>query len=212
MTFKDRKKEREYQKQYQKQYQIKNKDKRREYKKKYIKLNKKRISKYSKQWRQINIDKVKANAKAYSLNNRERIHKYGKIWRLNNKDKTKASKLRWVLRGKRKEYDNKRRYTDMNFRIKCILYRRIHHALKDNYKSKRTMELVGCSIKSLLNHLESQFDDMMSWNNYGLWHVDHIQPCASFDLTKEEEQLKCFHYSNLQPLWRDINFSKGSKV
>lgn len=53
----------------------------------------------------------------------------------------------------------------------------------------------------------------MSWENRGNfgWHVDHIKPCASFDLTKPEEQAKCFHYTNLQPLWARENIAKGDK-
>jgi hypothetical protein len=51
----------------------------------------------------------------------------------------------------------------------------------------------------------------MNWENQGEWHIDHILPCASFDLTKEEEQRKCFHYTNLQPLWAKDNMIKGSK-
>ena len=49
----------------------------------------------------------------------------------------------------------------------------------------------------------------MSWENHGDWHVDHIRPCCSYDLTIEEEQKKCFHYTNLQPLWAEENLSKG---
>ena len=51
----------------------------------------------------------------------------------------------------------------------------------------------------------------MSWNNYGKWHVDHIRPCIDFDLSKPEEQQKCFHYTNLQPLWAEENMRKHYK-
>ena len=51
----------------------------------------------------------------------------------------------------------------------------------------------------------------MTWENHGQygWHVDHIKPCALFDLTKIEEQKKCFHYTNLQPLWWRDNIKKS---
>ena len=52
------------------------------------------------------------------------------------------------------------------------------------------MELIGCSTSELMIHLESKFKEGMTWENHGLWHVDHIQPCCSFDLQNLEEQLK----------------------
>ena len=51
----------------------------------------------------------------------------------------------------------------------------------------------------------------MTWENHGEWHIDHIKPCASFNLLNEDEQKKCFHYTNLQPLWASENLSKGCK-
>ena len=74
------------------------------------------------------------------------------------------------------------------------------------------MKLCGCSLEKLKQHLESQFTEGMTWDNKGDWHVDHIKPCASFDLTNPEEQKKCFHYTNLQPLWALDNMKKGAKL
>ena len=73
------------------------------------------------------------------------------------------------------------------------------------------MALLGCSAEQLRTHLEEKFTDGMSWDNYGYrgWHIDHIRPCASFDLTDPQQQLECFHYTNLQPLWAEDNFKKG---
>ena len=184
-------------KKYHKKHSSKYQEERKEYFKRYRLNNKKKMKEYQKQYRLKNKDKIKETIKK---------------WELNNPDSTKARQLRYVLSGKKREYENKKRYTNMNFRIKTILYRRINHALKDNYKSKRTMELIGCSTDYLLNYLESQFDDEMSWSNYGAWHLDHIFPCCSFDLSNEEEQRVCFHYSNLQPLWAIDNLMKGGRV
>ena len=94
------------------------------------------------------------------------------------------------------------------------IYRsRTYLALKKGfYKSNKTINFLGCSPTFLKTYIESQFKDGMSWGNYGQWHIDHIKPCASFDLSKPEEQRKCFHYTNLQPLWAKDNLSKGDKV
>jgi hypothetical protein len=89
---------------------------------------------------------------------------------------------------------------------------RIWHALKHNFKSKSTLKLIGCSIEFLKFYLERKFEYNMNWNNYGKWHVDHIIPCASFDLSNPEEQALCFHYTNLQPLWAKDNLKKHAKI
>ena len=97
-------------------------------------------------------------------------------------------------------------------RIAQNLRKRIQNALKNVPKIISTEQITGCSFGQLKTYLESLFLPNMSWDNYGQWHVDHIKPCASFDLTLPDEQIRCFHYSNLQPLWAKDNLSKGSKV
>lgn len=83
---------------------------------------------------------------------------------------------------------------------------------KTHRKGSRTMRLLGCTPTQLRTHLESQFADWMSWENYGDWQIDHILPCASFDLTDPDQQRVCFHHTNLRPLCRRQNASKGKKV
>jgi hypothetical protein len=86
--------------------------------------------------------------------------------------------------------------------------------MKEKSKSEKTLSYLGCSTEKFKEHMESQFTEGMNWNNHGFtgWHIDHIIPCSSFDLTKEEDIRKCFHYTNLQPLWGTQNMQKGSKI
>lgn len=111
-------------------------------------------------------------------------------------------------------YNNrfKLQYQNTNFRLSSVLRHRIYLALKGICKSNKTSILLGCSIDQLKQHLKSKFQQGMTWENYGEWHIDHIRPCASFDLSKLEEQKKCFHFSNLQPLLAKDNLAKGDKI
>lgn len=92
---------------------------------------------------------------------------------------------------------------------------RLHGLVKlgKGTKVQHTRDLYGCTVEELRAHLESLFKPGMSWANYGFhgWHIDHIRPCVSFDMSDAAQQRACFHYSNLQPLWRFENQSKGSR-
>lgn len=133
-----------------------------------------------------------------------------------NTPQGKAKKRMYVQRHKTKANERyKKRYdTDPQFKIAVVLRKRVVLALKARgiSKSKRLRELLGCSIPELKKHLESKFRKGMSWDNHGEWHIDHIRPCADFELTIEEEQKICFHYSNLQPLWAEENLRKSDKT
>lgn len=109
------------------------------------------------------------------------------------------------------DYAKKRKLIDPRFRLTVNLRSRLNVALKRKVKSAHTMELIGCTIDELWNHLESQFQPGMTRDNYGKWHVDHIKLLASFDLTDHEQQRHAFHYTNLQPLWAIDNLRKNKK-
>ena len=102
--------------------------------------------------------------------------------------------------------------TDINFRIAYNMRHRIIYAIKNSKTKKctKTTNLLSCTVIKLKNYLESKFLPTMTWENYGkYWHIDHIIPCASFDLSIEEEQKKCFHYTNLQPLFAVTQIIEG---
>lgn len=158
----------------------------------YLK-NKEQHKKKNKEWKDKNRAHIKLKAKEYRIKNRKRIHRYN-IKYIKNKLKT-----------------------DTAYKIKANLRSRLRKALKNNQKYGHTLELLGCSIEFLKKYLESQFKTGMTWDNYGTgwygkgmqeWNIDHIRPCCTFDLTKELEQYKCFHYTNLQPLWAKENRDK----
>jgi hypothetical protein len=96
-------------------------------------------------------------------------------------------------------------------RIAENLRSRISRAIRRNLKGGSAVDDLGCSIEELKEHLESQFQEGMAWDNYGKWHIDHINALVKFDLTDEQQFKKAAHYSNLQPLWAKDNISKGGK-
>lgn len=112
-----------------------------------------------------------------------------------------------------REWERNRLANDPSFRMAKRLRNRVYTALNGHSKATRTVELIGCSIEELRAHLEAQFQDGMTWGNYGRpgWEIDHIRPCSSFDLTDPAQQLECFHYTNLQPLWGPENWKKGPR-
>lgn len=124
-----------------------------------------------------------------------------KIWKRKNRAK---------INDYRKRYDKEKKMKDVSFKILCNLRSRISNILrKRNSKSLSTMFLIGCSIDYLMCHLQKQFKKSMTWNNYGKWHIDHKIPCAGFNLSEPNEQMQCFNYRNLQPLWAKENLKKN---
>lgn len=102
-------------------------------------------------------------------------------------------------------------YSQTDNRVLKNMRKRLWDALRGHSKVEPTEQLVGCSVARLREYLAGQFCDGMSWENYGLWHVDHVKPCAQFDLSDPAQQRECFHYTNLQPLWAVDNVRKGSR-
>lgn len=202
---------------YLRAYYLRNKDKLITRSKVRYLENKSKIKKYHKEYQLENKDKIKEYKKEHYLNNKNKINEKNKQWYVNNKGKVKEylleNKIKIRTRSNKylKKYLKNRRKTDINFNILCSLRSRLNKALKGNNKSLKTIQLLGTTIENFKQHLQSKFTENMNWNNYGAWHIDHIKPCASFNLSIPEEQKQCFHYTNLQPLWALENLVKGSK-
>lgn len=155
--------------------------------------------------------------RAYEANP-EKYRTRTKTWRQKNlaldgeRQKVYRRKRRHLMRA----YYQNRLDTDVNFRIAHRLRSQLRKALKRNQKSGSAIELLGCSIPEFRIYLESLWEEGMVWSNYGnkkdQWNTDHLMPCALFDLTKPEHQKRCFHFSNLRPMWAIPNMSKGKKL
>jgi hypothetical protein len=165
----------------------------------YLK-NKEAILKKASEYRETHKEEMKEKRTADYEVNKSKLLKRHREWSKNNREKIN-------------QYVINKRIKDINFRLTGSLRNRVRKAVKGINKSKSTMELIGCSIEELKCYLEKSFKFGMNWDNYNYrgWHIDHIIPCASFDLSKESEQKLCFHYMNLQPMWREDNQKKGSK-
>lgn len=131
-------------------------------------------------------------------------------------DKYKESKklYRKNNRSKIRDYERKKTKEDINFRLSKILRARIKDVLRNNKKLGSSVKDLGCTLGELKKYLELKFQPGMTWDNQGYygWHIDHIKPLSSFDLTKREDFLKACHYTNLQPLWAKDNFKKSDKI
>jgi hypothetical protein len=147
--------------------------------------------------------------KEYWIKTKEEQTARHKIWRNTNREHFNEYNRIYM-----KHWEKNQRETNPTFVLLKNLRNRLWQALKSQSvdKSKRTMELCGCTIEELHDYLEKKFTPEMTWENYGsYWHVDHIIPCASWDFTNMDEQMMCFHYLNLQPMNASENCSKGAK-
>lgn len=132
-----------------------------------------------------------------------------------NPKKVLKENKKW--RNRNKNYVSDRYKTDINFKLRRLFRCRIKYAIKKGSNAKKaygTEKLIGCTFQEAREHIEKQFKVGMTWENHGRygWHIDHIIPCASFDLTDIEQQKKCFNYTNLQPLWAEENIAKGARL
>lgn len=183
-----------------KAYAEKTKETKAEYDKKYREENKQKIADYKKQW---------------SNENAEQIAERMRVYRQENADKLALEKLQYVKNNRKKInakasiYEKRRRATEPLYRLKKNTRRMVSRYMLGE-KSKRTQEIIGCTYEELKSHIEKQFTEGMTWDNYGIngWHIDHIKPLAM--ASSSEEIMASNHYTNLQPLWCLDNLSKGA--
>lgn len=171
-----------------------------EYDKLYRIFNKLKIAEYKKQWATENAEQIAERMKNYRKENAEKIATEKSQYLKNNRPKINATKS---------IYEKNRRATDSLFKLKKNTRKMVSRYML-NGKCKRTQEIIGCTYEELKLHIEKQFIEGMTWDNYGAdgWHIDHIKPLAVAN--SEEEIISLNHYTNLQPLWALDNLKKGA--
>jgi len=163
---------------------------------------------------------AKAKARQQTLVGKKSHQQANRRWRQKRSEEQKeidtvrTQQWKQSERGRRRkrEYDRERYSLNRDkpeFRLPFNLRSRLYQAVRNQQKSGSAVRDLGCSIEELKQHLESQFQEGMTWENYGQWHIDHIKPLASFDLSNREQFLQACHYTNLQPLWAEDNLRKG---
>jgi hypothetical protein len=149
------------------------------------------------EWRSRNPEKVKD----YSVARNTRVHTDAQFG-----ERQREYQRRWKAEQRRLSSN-----TAVGAKLRC----RVNAALRNQsaHRQLGVVQLLGCSLDDLRKHLEAQWLPGMCWDNWTRdgWHIDHIRPCASFDLSDPEQQRECFHYTNLQPLWWEENLEKGAK-
>lgn len=187
----------------------------------YIKYNKSDRSEYHKKYREENTDLLKEKQKEFRENNKELVAKRKRDYYQNLSDEKKNE-----LRNKKRELYHKNNYkkvksnyvnnklnNDTFFKLKFNIRSLIRNSLKRGFteKSKKTIEILGCSFEDFKLHLESKFDENMNWGNQGsYWHMDHIIPISSAE--SKEDVYRLNHYTNFQPLYWEDNLKKGNKL
>lgn len=177
--------------------------------------NREAIRKSQNEWRANNREHCRAQGRAYAAKHASKRDAYAKRRRVTHAHVFRATMKRW--RGENRShvraYYRNRLATNIQANLRSRLSSRLLKVMTRQKcrKSNSTLQLLGISLDGFKKHLESLFKPGMSWENRSQWHLDHVRPCASFDLTDPEQQEKCFHYTNYQPLWWSDNLSKADK-
>jgi hypothetical protein len=184
----------------------------------YRKENLQKINASQKKYREENHEKILLSYKRYRIKNRDIINKKSRARRSANPEKAREASRKCSKKNRKRinAYSRLKYKNDAQYRISTNLKRRIRTAIERilNNKTIETNWLFGCDILKFKLHIESLFQDGMAWDNHGNkgWHIDHLIPVKMFDVTIDSERKKCFHYSNLQPLWAEDNRKKGVKI
>lgn len=183
------------------------------------------LSERSRKWRQENPLRAKESSKRSRTKHAEQRRADNALWRANNAENLRRSKAEYYQRTKERDrerknayqrvYEREKRKSDTGYAINERISRAIRGCLagSEEKQGRAWQSLVGYSLEQLIKHLEAQFLPRMSWENRSLWHIDHIVPLSSFNITSvdSEEFRAAWALSNLRPLWAEKNIQKKNR-
>lgn len=181
---------------------------------KWAEENPEKIKARSHKWKKENPEKVRENNRKWREENSEKYKAYLRKWREENRERDNALKRKWAIENKEKINKSLRDKYQNNpqHRLKSLLRGRIRDVVNKEHISRETFELLGLNAKEFKEYFEDQFEEGMTWDNQGDWHIEHIIPCSAFDQENPQHRAVCWHYLNLRPMWGDENISKGSSL
>lgn len=194
-------------------YRDKNREKISEYKKDYAMKNREILLMKKKDQYLKNKEAHLRTCKEYREKNKSACNERSKIYR--EKNRKRFLLVQKEYREKNKESRNIRYKTDSQYRLASLIRNRLRGAMRSQQcrKNSKTMEILGCSIDEFKIYIQSQFSKGMSWNNQGkVWHIDHIIPLSSFDLSNDNQLRQSCHWSNMRPLKAKDNLKKSDKI
>lgn len=163
-------------------------------------------------------EEIRLKQKLYYNTHKEKLLSDAKEYYKNHYEEKRAKSTQYrkehhdEICAKRRAAYKQRRNTDEMFLFAKQVRHNIRQAFTRKFRTKvgRTEEILGCSIIEFKEYIASKFQDGMTFDNYGQWHLDHIIPLASAKTI--EDIIRLCHYTNYQPLWAFDNISKGSKI
>jgi hypothetical protein len=169
---------------------------------------------HRKEYRLKNIEKFKIKDKKYYEKNKERIRKKDDEYYEKNKEKIRAQRKEYRINNieKHKQKQKEYYYNNIQKRLGITYRNRVREKLKSG---KGYIDYLGCSIPELIAWFEFNFalDNDFTWDNYGkVWEIDHVIPCATFNLLDKDHIYKCFNWKNTKPVQKNFNRKKNSKI
>lgn len=161
-----------------------------------------------------NPELFRERSKKSKLLDPERVAAYAKLYNKKYLPIKRVKKRTPEYKEVRNTSRRERYASDVLYKLGVNLRSRLGGVIRTmkGQKNSRSLELLGCSIDWLKAHLESNFKTGMTWENHGpVWEIDHVKPCAKFDLADPKQQKACFHWTNFQPLFVEENRKKGCK-